>query len=84
MRRRTEDPEVTRDLEILESMLGEEVHGKVLYAGNKIFEAFVQELLSMPINLLLALYLVYPRYLFNMGTAFILAEAWRRSESTGI
>ena len=42
---------------------------KVFYAGNTIFEAFVQELLSMPINLLLTLYLVYPRYLFNMGAA---------------
>ena len=29
--------------------------GKVFYAGNAIFEAFVQELLSMPINLSLAL-----------------------------
>ena len=37
---------------------------KVFYGGNTIFEAFV------PINLLLALYLVYPRYLFNMGPAY--------------
>ena len=42
---------------------------KIFYAGNTIFEAFVQELLNMPINLLLAFYLVYPRYLFNMGPA---------------
>ena len=31
---------------------------KVFYAKDTIFEAFVQELLNMPINLLLALYLV--------------------------
>ena len=41
----------------------------VFYAKETIFGAFVQELLSMPINLLLALYLVYPRYLFTMGLA---------------
>ena len=43
---------------------------KVFYAKDTIFQAFVQELLSKPINLLLALYLVYPRYLFNMGPAY--------------
>ena len=37
-------------------------------------DAFVQELLNMPINLLLALYLVYPRYLFNMGLAYIISR----------
>ena len=42
---------------------------KVFYAGNTIFEAFVRDLLSMSINLMLALYLMYPRYLFNMGPA---------------
>ena len=42
---------------------------KVFYAKETIFEAFVQELLSMPISLLLALYLIYPRYLINMGPA---------------
>ena len=42
---------------------------RVFYAKDAIFEAFVQELLNMPINLLLALYLVYPRYVFNMGPA---------------
>ena len=47
---------------------------EVFYAGNIIFEAFVQELLSMPINLLLALYLVYPRYLFNMGPAYMFSR----------
>ena len=30
---RTEDPEVARDLEILESMLGEEVHGQSVLCG---------------------------------------------------
>ena len=47
---------------------------KVFYAGNAIFVAFVQELLSMPINLLLALYFVYPRYLFNMGAAYMFSR----------
>ena len=44
---------------------------KVSYAGNTIFGAFVQELMSMPINILLALYLVYHRYLFNMSPAYM-------------
>ena len=44
--------------------------GRVIYAGDTIFDVFVQELLNMPINLLLALYLVYPSYLFNMGPAY--------------
>ena len=36
--------------------------------------AFVQDLLNMPINLLLALYLVYPRYLSNMGPAYMFSR----------
>ena len=44
---------------------------KVFYLKDTIFEAFVQEVLNMPINLLLSLYLVYPRYLFNMGPAYM-------------
>ena len=44
---------------------------RVIYAVKTIFEAFGQELLSMPINILLAMYLVYARYLFNMGPAYI-------------
>ena len=47
---------------------------KVFYTNDTIFEAFVQELLNMSINLLLALYLVYPRYLFNMGPAYMLSR----------
>ena len=47
---------------------------KVFYAKDTIFEAFVQELLNMPINLVLALYLVYPRYLFNMGPAYMFSR----------
>ena len=43
----------------------------VFCAKETIFGAFVQELLGMPISLLLALYLVYPRYLFNMGPAYM-------------
>ena len=55
-------------------MLGKEYLKEVFYAGNTIFEAFEQELLNMPINLLLALYLVYPRYLFNMGPAYMFSR----------
>ena len=47
---------------------------RVFFAKDTIFEAFVQELLNMPINLLLALYLVYPRYLFNMGPAYMFSR----------
>ena len=43
----------------------------VFCAKETIFRAFVQKLLGMPISLLLALYLVYPRYLFNMGPAYM-------------
>ena len=49
--------------------------GRVFYAGDAIFDSFVQELLNMPINLLLALYLVYPRYLVNMGPAYMFGNA---------
>ena len=34
----------------------------------------MQDLLNMPINLLLALYLVYPRYLLNMGAAYMFSR----------
>ena len=47
---------------------------RVFYARDTIFDAFVQELLHMPRNLLLALYLVYPRYLFNMGPAYLFSR----------
>ena len=46
----------------------------VFCAKEIIFGAFVQELLNMPISLLLALYLVYPRYLFNMGPAYMFSR----------
>ena len=46
----------------------------VFCAKETIFGAFVQKLLSMPISLLLALYLVYPRYLFNMGPAYMFSR----------
>ena len=36
--------------------------------------AFVQDLLKMPIKLLLALYLVYPRYLSKMGPAYMFSR----------
>ena len=47
---------------------------KVFYAVNTLLEAFMQDLLNMPINLLLAFYLVYPRYLFNMGPAYMFSR----------
>ena len=62
-----------RDHEILEFLSpcwGKEFMAGVFGAKEIIFGAFVQETLSMPNSLLLALYLVYPRYLFNMGPAF--------------
>ena len=46
----------------------------VFCAKETIFGAFVQELLNMPISLLLALYLVYPRYPFNMGQAYMFSR----------
>ena len=46
----------------------------VFCAKETIFVVFVQELLSMPESLLLALYLVYPRYLFNMGPAYMFSR----------
>ena len=46
----------------------------VFRAKETLFGAFVQELLSMPIRLLLALYLVYSRYLFNMGPAYMFSR----------
>ena len=46
----------------------------VFGAKETIFGAFVQEILSMPISLLLALYLVYPRYLFNIGPAYMFSR----------
>ena len=56
-------------LKILESLLGKEKHGWSVLCERDYFRAFLQELLSMPINLLLARYLVYPRYLFTQGTS---------------
>ena len=47
---------------------------KLFYVKDTIFDAFVQELLNTPINLLLALYMVYPRYLFNMGPAYMFSR----------
>ena len=47
---------------------------RLFYARDTIFDAFVLELLHMPINLSLALYLVYPRYLLNMGPAYMFSR----------
>ena len=66
-----------RDYEILEFLSpcwGKGFMAGVFGAKETIFGAFVQEILSMPISLLLALYLVYPRYLFNMGPAYMFSR----------
>ena len=66
-----------RDHEILKFLSpcwGKEFMAELFGAKATIFGAFVQEILSMPISLLLALYLVYPRYLFNMGPAYMFSR----------
>ena len=66
-----------RDHEILEFLSpcwGKEFMVGVFSAKETIFGAFILEILNMPISLLLALYLVYPRYLFNMGPAYMFSR----------
>ena len=66
-----------RDHEILEFLSpcwGKEFMAGVFGAKETIFGAFVQDILSMPISLLLALYLAYLRYLFNMGQAYMFSR----------
>ena len=66
-----------RDHEILEFLSpcwGKEFMAGVFSAKETIFGAFIQEILNMPISLLLALYLVYPRYLFHMGPAYMFSR----------
>ena len=66
-----------RDHEILEFLSrfwGKEFMAGVYSAKETIFGAFIQEILNMPISLLLALYLVYPRYLFKMGPAYMFSR----------
>ena len=48
--------------------------GRVFYAKDTIFDAFVRELLKLHINLLLALHLVYPRFLFNKCPAYMFSR----------
>ena len=66
-----------RDHEILKFLSpcwGKEFMAGVFCAKETIFGSFVQEVLSMPISLLLALCLVYPRYLFDMGPAYMFSR----------
>ena len=66
-----------RDHEILKFLSpcwGKEFMAEMFGTKATIFGAFVQEILGMPISLLLALYLVYPRYLFNMGPAYMFSR----------
>ena len=66
-----------RDHEILEFLSpcwGKEFMAGVFSAKETIFGAFIQEILNIPISLLLELYLVYPRYLFNMGPAYMFSR----------
>ena len=69
-------------LRLLNPCWEKEYMDKVFYAGNAIFGAFVQELLSMPINLLLAYYFVYPGTCSTWAHHKCLAEALRRSKLT--
>ena len=61
-------------LRFLSPCWGKEYMGRVIYAKDTTFDAFEQELLNIPINLLLALYLVCPRYLFNMDPAYMFSR----------
>ena len=66
-----------RDHEILEFLSpcwGKDFLTELYSAKETIFKVFIQEVLNMPISLLLALYLVYPRYLFNMGPAYMFSR----------
>ena len=66
-----------RDHEILKFLSpcwGKEFMAGMYGTAATIFGAFVQEILGMPISLLLALYLVYPRYLFKMGPAYMFSR----------
>ena len=66
-----------RDHEILKFLSpcwGKEFMAGMYGTTATIFGAFVQEILGMPISLLLALYLVYPRYLFKMGPAYMFSR----------
>ena len=60
--------------EFLSPCWGKDFLARVYSAKEIIFKAFIQEILNMPISLLLALYLVYPRYLFNMGPAYMFSR----------
>ena len=61
-------------LELLSPCWGKEFMAGVFSAKDTIFGAFIQEILNMPISLLLAMYLVHPRYLFNMGPAYMFSR----------
>ena len=61
-------------LKFLSPCWGKEFMAEMFGTKATIFGAFVQEILGMPISLLLALYLVYPRYLFNMGPAYMFSR----------
>ena len=61
-------------LRFLSTCWEKEYMGRMFYAKDTIFDAFLQELLNMSINLLLALYLVYLRYLFKMGPAYMFSR----------
>ena len=69
--RKRKDHEILR---FLSPCWEKEYMAGVFCAKETIFGAFVQELLSMPISLLLALYLVYPRYQYNMGPAYMFSR----------
>ena len=61
-------------LKFLSPCWGRDFMAEVFGTKATLFGSFVQEILGMPISLLLALYLVYPRYLFNMGPVYMFSR----------
>ena len=61
-------------LKFLSPCWGRDFMAEMVGTKATLFGAFVQEILGMPISLILALYLVYPRYLFNMGPAYMFSR----------
>ena len=59
-----------KTLEFLSPCREKKYMDETFLAGKTFFDAFNPDLLSMSITLFLALCLVFPRYLFNMGPAF--------------
>ena len=61
-------------LELLSSWWEKKYMDRLFSAGETIFDTFITDLLSRSIKPLLALYLVFPRYLFNMGPSYMFSR----------